>query len=147
MPQSIDLASYEKAPILEEPWTPDGPTSSSSEDGDDTSPMLKKNKPWPEHPVRWIRSPWMFLLDLVLVALATIFYSRKPTTSHLDWTGDVTGFVPEFSQSIVTFQAYPEFVSNHSSIESLAEAREHWMNFLPREYWVLVSICSCRALS
>jgi hypothetical protein len=136
MPNSIDLGSYEKAPMLEDTWHSATPASSSSDDGDDTIPMLKKRKtkPWPEHPIKWIRSPWMFLIDLILVALAMIFWSREPTTSHLDFQGDISGFVPRFSQQVVTFKAYPEFVSNHSSEASLKEAREHWMKLLPREF-------------
>jgi len=134
MPQSIDLSSYEKAPILEESWREAIPPSSSSDEGDDTTPMLKKKAtPWPAKPIRWIRSPWMFLLDFFMIALVTIFYGQKPFTTHMDFLGDVTGFIPRFSQQITTFRAHPEFVSNHTSLESLQEAREAWMEFLPRE--------------
>jgi hypothetical protein len=151
MPTSIDLGSYEKAPMLEDTWHSATSASTSSEEGDAAVPMLKKKKnkntinPWPEHPIKWIRSPWMFFIDLILVALVTIFYSREPKTFHLDFSGDVTGFVPRFSQQVVTFQAYPEFVSNHSSVGSLKEAREHWMKLLPREFSLMQPILGRKA--
>lgn len=134
MPQSMDLSSYEKAPILEESWRDALPPSSSSDEGDDTTPMLKrKTVSWPTKSIKWIRSPWMFILDFGIVALVTYLLGRKSFTTHMDLLGDVTGFVPHFSQQITTFRAHPEFVSNHTSLESLQEAREAWMNFLPRE--------------
>jgi hypothetical protein len=146
MPTSIDLGSYEKAPMLEDTWHSAASTSTSSEEGDATVPMLKAKKrkktvltSWPEHPIRWIRSPWMFLIDLFLLTLVIIFWSREPKSSHLDFSGDITGFVPRFSQEVVTFQAYPEFISNHSSEDSLKEAREHWMKLLPRKYPAIFS--------
>lgn len=145
MPSSIDIGSYEKAPMLEDTWHSATSTSTSSEQGDDAVPMLKKKKQkktvlksWPEHPIKWIRSPFMFLIDLVLLTLVMVFYSREPKNSHLDFAGDITGFVPLFSQQVVTFQAYPEFVSNHSSEVSLKEAREHWMKLLPRESLITI---------
>jgi len=140
MPTSIDLAGYEKAPMLDDTWHSTTLASSPSDDGDDTAPMLgeknkkKKARPWPEHSIMWIRSPWMFLIDLVLVTLVVIFWSTSPTSPHLDLQGDIKGFVPSFSQQVVSFHAYPEFVSNHSSEASLKEAREHWMKLLPRKY-------------
>lgn len=141
MSSSIDSGSYEKTPMLEDTWHSTTSTSPPSEEGDDAVPMLIKKeqkktllKPWPDHPIQWIRSPWMFLIDLMLILLATIFYSREPISAHLDFSGDITGFVPRLSQQIVTFQAYPEFISNHSSEGSLKEAREHWMKLLPREF-------------
>lgn len=133
--------------MLEDTWHSATSMSTSSEEGDAAGPMLKKKKQektlksWPEHPIKWIRSPWMFLIDLVLAALVMIFYSREPKTAHLDFQGDVTGFVPIFSQQVVTFQAYPEFVSNHSSEGSLKEAREHWMKLLPREFSDVAILC------
>jgi hypothetical protein len=142
MPSSIDIGSYEKAPMLEDTWHSATSTSTSSEEGYDPVSMLEKKSKkktvlssWPEHPIRWIRSPFMFLIDLVLLTLVMVFYSREPKTSHLNYAGDITGYVPVFSQQVVTFQAYPEFVSNHSSEESLKEAREHWMKLLPREFF------------
>lgn len=143
MPSSIDMDSYEKAPMLEDTWQSAIPSSSSSEERGDTVPMLKERKErkerkaglksWQEHPINWIRSPWMFVIDLCLIVLIMIFATREPKSAHLDFAGDVTGLVPKFSQQIVTFRAYPEFVSNHSSEESLKEARAHWMDLLPRE--------------
>lgn len=140
MPSSINIGSFEKAPMLEDTWPSATLSSSSSEQGEEAVPMLngckqKKtgSKPWPEQPIKWIRSPWMFLLDLCLVTLVVIFAYREPKSAHLDFAGDISGFVPQFSQQIVTFRAYPEFVSNHSSEESLKEARAHWMNLLPRK--------------
>ncbi|TID16018.1 hypothetical protein E6O75_ATG09076 [Venturia nashicola] len=124
--------------MLEDTWQSTNTSSSCSEEGGEVDPMLsgtkqKKSGPkaWPEHPIKWIRSPWVFLLDLFLVTLIMLFASREPKSAHMDFAGDITGFVPKFSQQIVTFRAYPEFVSNHSSEESLKEARAHWMNLLP----------------
>lgn len=148
MPSSIDIGSYEKAPMLEETWHSDNPSSFSSDEGGNAVPTLKGSKqkkaelkPWPENPIKWIRSPWMFLVDLFLIILVMIFASLEPRSAHLDFADDVTGFVPQFSQQIVTFRAYPEFVSNHSSEESLKEAREHWMNILPRELPNTILLC------
>jgi hypothetical protein len=147
MPHSIDIGSYEKAAILEESWSPNAsPSSLSEEDDDDTTPMLKVDAspqtikkvihPWPKHPIKWIRSPFMFFLDLILVMLVVIFSTRKPAiyeSSTAGLQGDIHGLVPNFDQQLVTFRAYPEFVSNHTSEASLKEAREHWMKLLPRQ--------------
>lgn len=140
MPSSMDVSSYEKAPMLEDTWHSAASTSAASEEGEITMPILKGDKrkkilskPWPEYPIKWIRSPWMFFIDLLLIILIMIFATREPKSAHLDFAGDITGFVPKFPQQIVTFRAYPEFVSNHSSEDSLKEAREHWMDLLPRE--------------
>jgi hypothetical protein len=146
MPHSIDLGNYEKVPILEETWPPKVPPSSSSEEDDDSTPMLKDENPmiaakrsilpWPRHPIRWVRSPFMFLLDLVLVMLVVIFSTRKPAileSTNAELQGDIHGLVPNFEPQLVVFKAYPEFVSNHTSEASLREAREYWMKLLPRE--------------
>lgn len=133
MPRSIDLSNLEKAAVDDEAWPPTV-GSPSSEEGDSTSPMLGggKSRRRSSSRSRWTRSPWMYLLDLFAIALIIIFWTRKPTSSHLDWQGDITGFVPSFSQQVVVFRSYPKFISNHTSLESLQEAREHWMNLLPR---------------
>jgi hypothetical protein len=132
MPNSIDISSYEKAPFLEDRGRVNASTS-GSEDGDDMTPMLeKKGEPWPAKRIRWIRSPWMFFLDLCLIALVVIFAGRKPCVEPVQLQGDVTGFVPHFDQQITTFRSHPEFISNHTSLDSLKEAREAWVNFLPR---------------
>jgi hypothetical protein len=44
----------------------------------------------------------------------------------------------------VRFRSYPEFISNHSSEDSLQKAREHWMQLLPR---MPHSPCSLRPLT
>jgi hypothetical protein len=145
MKHSIDLGAYEKVPLVEEAWPPNVPSSSSVEEEDDTTPMLKNDagktskkviQPWPRHPIKWVRSPFMFFLDLILVMLVVIFSTRKPAvfeSSPAGLLGDIHGLVPSFEPKLVTFRAYPEFVSNHTSEASLREAREHWMNLLPRE--------------
>jgi hypothetical protein len=148
MPHSIDLGAYEKVPLVEEAWPPNAPSSSSGEEEDDTTPMLTNDakqtvkkviQPWPRHPIKWIRSPFMFFLDLVLVMLVVIFSTRKPAVSESTTAGllgDIHGLVPNFEPQLVTFRAYPEFISNHTSEASLREAREHWINLLPRELHV-----------
>jgi hypothetical protein len=135
MPRSIDIAHYEKAPTDDE-WPPTAGSSSASDDIEDTAPMLgkKRTRPWPAGKINWLRSPWFYLLDLLMIALIMIFFARKPTTYHLQWQGDITGFVPTFSQQVVTFRSYPEFVSNHTSLDSLAEARSAWVKLLPRKF-------------
>jgi hypothetical protein len=138
MPHSIDIGNYEKVPTVEEQWHPNISSSSSSIDDEDTTLMSDgKKKPWPKHDIKWIRSPFMFLLDFFLVALIVILTIRRPplesAANSAGLQGDVFGLVPRFDEEIVTFQAHPEFISNHSSEESLTEAREHWIKLLPRE--------------
>ena len=136
MPRSIDLSNLEKAAIDDEAWPPTV-GSSESEEGDSTSPMLgngkKKRKALSlSRMSRWTRSPWMYLADLFAIALVIMFWSRQPSSTHLDWQGDITGYVPSFSQQVVVFRSYPEFISNHTSLASLEAAREQWMKLLPR---------------
>jgi len=135
MPRSIDLSNLEKVELGDEVW-PTTVGSSESEEGDSTSPMLgngKSKKRSSSRRIRWTRSPWMYLVDIFAIALIVIFWSRQPTSTHLDWQGDITGYVPSFSQQVVVFRSYPEFISNHTSLASLEEAREQWMKLLPRE--------------
>ena len=82
----------------------------------------------------WSHSPLIFLFDALLVLACTFLVLHQRTLLHLDWQGDLTNFVPRFSQQIVTFQQHPEFISNHSSEASLAEAREFWKTIVPRGY-------------
>jgi hypothetical protein len=133
MPNSIDISTYEKAPFLENLGGDNTSASSASEDGDDTTPMLaKKVESRPTNRIRWIRSPWMFFLDLCLISLIVIFAGRKASVEPVQLQGDVTGFVPRFQQQITTFRSHPEFISNHTSLDSLKEAQQAWVNFLPR---------------
>lgn len=133
MPNSIDISAYEKAPFLEDLNEEAPSTSSTIDDGDDTTPMLKKKiDPRPAKPIRWIRSPWMFFLDLCLIGLIVIFATRKSNVDPVQLQGDVTGFVPRFDQQITTFRSHPEFISNHTSLDSLREAQEAWVKLLPR---------------
>ncbi|QDS70405.1 hypothetical protein FKW77_009396 [Venturia effusa] len=138
MPVSSDEGMHEKAPILEGPWHSADSSSSDEEGGDAVSLALNGRKqrkvgtkPWPESRIQWIRSLWMFLFDLLLITLVMIFAFREPKSAHLVFAGDISGFVPGFSQQVVTFRAYPEFISNHSSEASLKEARAHWIKLLP----------------
>lgn len=80
-----------------------------------------------------VRSPWLFLIDVFLLVMVMAYYAITPINLHLPFLGDVTGYVPNFAQQIVVFGSHPEFISNHTSVESLKEAREHWIKLLPRE--------------
>jgi hypothetical protein len=133
MPHSIDFSSLEKAVIDEELW----PAGSSSEIDDDTaSTMLlgvPKEKSYDDY--SFSRSPLFFIIDLFLIVAVFVLVQRSPTSEapiDVQLGGDIAGYVPRFSQKIVRFKSYPEFVSNHSSEASLEEARKHWMQLLPR---------------
>jgi hypothetical protein len=133
MPNSIDISNYEKAPFLEDTERGNG-SSSSSVNGEGFDEALGTGvKSWPARPIRWIRSPWMFFLDLCLVVLVVIFAGWKADIEPIQLQGDVTGYIPHFDSQITTFRSHPEFVSNHTSLASLKEAQEAWVDFLPRE--------------
>ena len=135
MPTSIDISAYEKAPFLEDLNEEAPSASSSSDDGFDTTPMLKKNNNKNKglaRTMKWTRSPWMYFLDLCLIGVIVIFATRRPIVEPVQLQGDVTGLVPRFDQQITKFRSHPEFISNHTSLESLREAQEAWVNFLPR---------------
>jgi hypothetical protein len=86
----------------------------------------------------------MFLLDLGLVVLIVIFAVRQSNVNHVQLQGDVTGFVPQFDHEITTFRAHPEFVSNHTSMESLQDAQKAWTEFLPRK--LIPEVVTCHLL-
>lgn len=137
MPNSMDISAYEKVPFLEnleDGTTSTTSTTSRSDEGDTSVAVLSRSmlsRPSPH--VNVVRSPWMFLLDLGLVILVLIFAVRKSHVNGVQLQGDVTGFVPQFDHEITTFRAHPEFVSNHTSIESLQIAQKAWTEFLPRK--------------
>jgi hypothetical protein len=134
MPNSIDISAYEKASFLED-LNEDAPlaSSSTSDDGLDTTPMLKKKKAnLRTKTTRLVRSPWLYLLDLCLIGVIAIILTRKSSSEPVQLQGDVTGLVPHFDRQVTTFRSHPEFISNHTSLESLRQAQEAWVNFLPR---------------
>jgi hypothetical protein len=134
MPHSIDLSSYEKAAIDEEPWR--SSSASATDDDSDSVTLLgrSKNKSRSSHDYPCSRSPLLYIIDLFLIAVIVIFATRKPIADipvDVQLGGDVAGYVPRFSEEVVRFRSYPEFISNHSSEASLSEAREHWTRLLP----------------
>jgi hypothetical protein len=83
----------------------------------------------------WLRSPLFFLLDVLLVLALFYFAFQYHGQLHcLDCQGDTTGYAPAFSSQIIIFRKHPEFISNHTSLASLREAREHWKTLVPRMY-------------
>lgn len=86
--------------------------------------------------VRFSRSPFLYLLDFAL-ALVVIFLliwrNVDAKVQRLELQDDITGYAPKFSHRLVTFKSEPQFISNHSSLESLAEAREYWKTLVPRK--------------
>jgi hypothetical protein len=103
------------------------------EDSLESSPFLNNGQPQVR---KWFHSPKFFFFDALLVMICGYIAFRgihKHEPSHLDWQGDVTGFVPPFSHQIVTFRNHPEFISNHTSEASLIKAREFWKTLVPGE--------------
>ena len=133
MPQSLDLSSYLQKTSMDEEKFLSSPSSSDDSNAEERTLLGKtESQSSTSRDPRWVRSPWFFLMDCFLIALVAISYSYAPKDLHLSLLGDVTGFVPKFTTQIVTFKSHPEFISNHTSLESLREAREHWISLLPR---------------
>ena len=135
MPNSIDIAVYEKALFLEESGERAGSSSASTSDnGEHVLRMIHRT---PKSRTRKIfsctRSPWMYFLDLCLIGLVVILATRKASEELVQLQGDITGLVPRFDQQVTTFRSHPEFISNHTSLESLRKAQEAWVDFLPRK--------------
>lgn len=96
-----------------------------------------------EHPLRrpslrsrLSRSPLFYILDAALVlAIGFLFFRQQTyeTVQQFDLNSDITGYAPQIDHRLVTFTKQPHFISNHSSLESLREAREHWKTLVPRE--------------
>jgi hypothetical protein len=85
---------------------------------------------------RFSRSPLFYLLDLgLVVALAFLFIRRNHDVKleHLDLQDDITGYAPKIGHQLVTFKEAKHFISNHTSLASLAEAREYWKTLVPRK--------------
>jgi hypothetical protein len=134
MPRSIDLSSYGRTGVGEEAQFLPIARSSHDSDSDNATLLEKAEGPIMKTPRNhFIRSPWLFLLDVLLLVMVMVYYAATPISLHLSFLGDVTGYVPNFSQQIVVFGSHPEFISNHTSLASLQEAREHWIKLLPRK--------------
>jgi hypothetical protein len=96
----------------------------------------------------WSRSPLFFLLDISLVSALFYFaFKYRWQLHHLDCQGDTTGYAPAFFQQVLIFRKHPEFISNHTSLESLREAREHWKTLVPRQYSLQLMLSKSNAVS
>lgn len=114
----------------------------SSSSTDDEEKSIKYDSPaeiptqTPLSHVRFSRSPFFYLLDLGLILAFTFFLIRRNAESkvaRLDLQDDITGYAPKFGHQLVTFKTAPQFISNHTSLASLAEAREYWKTLVPRK--------------
>lgn len=65
----------------------------------------------------FIRSPYLLFLDALLVTAVIwlLIVQHKTRQTQLDCQGDVTGYVPNFTNRLVVFEEQHQFVSNHSS--------------------------------
>lgn len=79
------------------------------------------------------RSTYFWILDVFLGLTCTYLLILMRSRTNLGLQGDLTGYVPRFSNEIKTFASGPNFISNHTSEASLADAREHWKTLVPRE--------------
>lgn len=85
---------------------------------------------------RCSRSPLLYVIDLILALAVAFLLFRRHTyerAQQFDLNSDITGYAPQIDHRLVTFTKQPYFISNHSSLESLREAREHWKTLVPRE--------------
>lgn len=85
---------------------------------------------------RFSRSPFFYLLDVILALAVGFLIFRRHNHEKLellDLNSDITGYVPQIDHRLVTFTKQPYFISNHTSLESLREAREHWKTLVPRK--------------
>jgi hypothetical protein len=85
---------------------------------------------------RIARSPIFYILDIALaIAVGVLIFRQKSyeRVQKFDLNGDITGYAPSIDYRLVTFIPEPQFYSNHTSLESLREAREHWKTIVPRE--------------
>lgn len=84
-------------------------------------------------------SPFLYILDFTLaLAIAFLLFRRHAheKVQQFDLGSDITGYVPQIDHRLVTFTKEPQFISNHTSLESLREAREHWKTLVPRKFFV-----------
>jgi hypothetical protein len=85
---------------------------------------------------RLSRSPFLYILDLILALAIAFLLLRRHADEKIqqfDLGSDITGYVPQIDHQLVTFTKEPQFISNHTSLESLRQAREHWKTLVPRE--------------
>ena len=85
---------------------------------------------------RLSRSPYFYVLDIILaLAIGVVLYRRHTyeKVQQFDLNSDITGYAPQIDHRLVTFISQPYFISNHSSLESLREAREHCKTLVPRK--------------
>ncbi|KAH8703042.1 hypothetical protein BGW36DRAFT_422623 [Talaromyces proteolyticus] len=80
------------------------------------------------------RSPFFYVVDIILaLAVAFLLFRQRSfeKVQQFDLSSDITGYVPQIDHRLVTFTKQPYFISNHSSLESLRQAREHWKTLVP----------------
>ena len=85
---------------------------------------------------RLSRSRWFYVLDITLaLTIGLLLYRRDAyeRVKSFDLNSDITGYAPQIDHRLVTFASEPHFISNHSSLESLRQAREHWKTLVPRK--------------
>ncbi|KAH7139073.1 hypothetical protein B0J11DRAFT_516014 [Dendryphion nanum] len=83
---------------------------------------------------RFARSPIFYVVDVILVLAVGFLLFRRHSHEKIqqfDLNSDITGYAPQIDHRLVTFTKQPYFISNHSSLESLREAREHWKTLVP----------------
>ena len=90
----------------------------------------------PSFPSRLSRSRWFYVLDITLALIIGLLLYRRESyekVQSFDLNSDITGYAPQVDHRLVTFVSEPHFISNHSSLESLRQAREHWKTLVPRK--------------
>ncbi|KAI5867933.1 hypothetical protein GGS23DRAFT_2514 [Durotheca rogersii] len=73
-----------------------------------------------------------FLLLVIIVLLMDKSWSRRGKEHYFEGAGDITGFVPEFSQKITTFSPDPGFVPENTSEFFTEETRRKWLDLVPK---------------
>lgn len=112
-------------------WSEYSPLSDEEQSGQHGHPLQV-----PSSRTRFSRSPCLYILDIILaVTVGFLLYRRysHDKMQQFDLNSDITGYAPQIDHRLVTFTTQPSFISNHSSIESLRDAREHWKTLVPRE--------------
>lgn len=102
----------------------------------------KGRRPWQkQHRLCW---PFLWLLagaglGALVPWLIGLHQSRRDQDHgfHFVPQTDPIGFFPQISHKIQYFEKTSEYISNHSSPESLQEVKKLWEKLIPRQYWYL----------